>query len=213
MRISFGNPFIRSLLLVAAAALAGITFNFFGGIPLVAPQAALPADSRGSELPVQDGIYLVDLAAARKFIDEARSGVVDARSPSEYAAGHLPGALNCHVYELEVYLPELLNRTSLVKPLLLYCGAADCEDSRFLAETLLELGYKRLYVYEGGFAQWSALGLPVERGGGVAAGRTARLTIKRILDFSSYLPSWVWHVGEVLLLAVGVFVLMLIANG
>jgi len=211
---AFRKLFVRALLLVAAAAAAGIAFNLAGGIPLVAPpRVILPDESRGEELPDQDGLHMVGLEAARRFIDEGLGTVVDARSPEQYAAGHLPGAIDCHAYELEVYLPKLLELAPLDRPLLLYCNGEDCEDSRFLAQTLDELGYRRLYIYEGGFSQWSALGLPVDGSAPGAPAQGARLTLKRALDFSRYIPDWVWHLGEILLLATGLFVLMLVVGG
>jgi rhodanese-related sulfurtransferase len=48
--------------------------------------------------------------------------LVDVRSPAEFAAGHLPGALNIPVHEIEAREAELTPRD---RPLVLYCRSGN----------------------------------------------------------------------------------------
>lgn len=48
--------------------------------------------------------------------------LVDVRSPAEFAAGHLPGALNIPVHEIEGREAELAPRD---RPLVLYCRSGN----------------------------------------------------------------------------------------
>lgn len=48
--------------------------------------------------------------------------LVDVRSPAEFAAGHLPGALNIPVHEIEAREAELAPRD---RPLVLYCRSGN----------------------------------------------------------------------------------------
>ncbi|MCS6965356.1 MAG: rhodanese-like domain-containing protein [Candidatus Kapabacteria bacterium] len=79
--------------------------------------------------------------------------IVDARRPEDYAAGHIPGARNIFPYDFAAHIPELvvLPRT---KPILIYCDGGQCELSHQVAEQLRNLGFQRLYIYEGGWEEW-----------------------------------------------------------
>jgi rhodanese-related sulfurtransferase len=52
------------------------------------------------------------------------------------------------------------------RPLITYCNGYGCPDSYDLAVLLLEAGYRRVWVFEGGFPAWRDAGLPAKRGGG-----------------------------------------------
>ncbi|MBW7996428.1 MAG: hypothetical protein FVQ81_07670 [Candidatus Glassbacteria bacterium] len=201
-----------ALLLVLAAIVTGLIYNGFGGIALVAPQDTARR-ALGTGLPVEDGIHLVGLDAARQFIDQAQGPVVDARSPEQYGEGHISGAVNCYVYELETYLPPLLERVALDDPMMIYCAGADCEDSRFLAQTMQELGFKRLYVYEGGFENWKQAGLAIGTGTDSTQPAATGSGVRQAADFSRYVPAWLWLAGELALLAFGVWILVLLKRG
>jgi phage shock protein E len=51
---------------------------------------------------------------------EAGARLVDVRSPGEYQSGHLPGAINLPLSELDAGLPSLGARNA---PLVLYCAS------------------------------------------------------------------------------------------
>ncbi|WP_024304191.1 rhodanese-like domain-containing protein [Pseudogulbenkiania sp. MAI-1] len=87
--------------------------------------------------------------------------VVDVREPTEYAAGHVPGAVNLPRGVLEFQLeasPELANRH---RPVLLYCQTSAC--AALAAQSLLQMGYTTVCSIAGGFDDWLAAGLPVEK--------------------------------------------------
>ena len=85
------------------------------------------------------GLFLVSCARQRPAGPEARRRVeagatlVDVRTPEEFAAGHLPGAVNLPVDELPQRLGEL---GSPEKPLVIYCrsGARSTRAERLLKE-------------------------------------------------------------------------------
>jgi glyoxylase-like metal-dependent hydrolase (beta-lactamase superfamily II)/rhodanese-related sulfurtransferase len=93
--------------------------------------------------------------------DLARLGpetlVLDVREPSEFAQGHVPGALNLPQAELASRLGELPRD----RPLALICqaGARSLRAARFLAQA----GFDDLVSVRGGTGAWLAAGLPIER--------------------------------------------------
>lgn len=83
--------------------------------------------------------------------------LLDVRSVEEYALGHLPGALNIPVDELEQRLSELPPEREIVA----YCRGPYCVLSTTAAALLEDKGY-RVHRLAAGFPDWKAAGLNVE---------------------------------------------------
>jgi rhodanese-related sulfurtransferase len=83
--------------------------------------------------------------------------VVDVRPPEEYAAGHLPGAINVPISDLEERMNELPRR----KEVIAYCRGPYCLMSFDAVALLRTQGYKARRLV-GGLPEWRARGLPVE---------------------------------------------------
>ncbi|OFZ95282.1 MAG: ArsR family transcriptional regulator [Betaproteobacteria bacterium RIFCSPLOWO2_02_67_12] len=99
--------------------------------------------------------------APAELIDRAKLGLVtvlDVRPAEEYAAGHLPGAINIPVDQLESRLAKLPRRREIVA----YCRGPYCLMSFEAVATLRKRGLKARRL-ENGFPEWRAAGLPVER--------------------------------------------------
>jgi len=84
--------------------------------------------------------------------------VLDVRPAEEYAAGHLPGAINVPVDQLEDRLARLPKR----KEVIAYCRGPYCLMSFEAVEKLRRRGLKARRLKDG-FPEWRAAGLPVER--------------------------------------------------
>lgn len=97
---------------------------------------------------------------ARELIERARKGLVtvlDVRPSEEFAAGHLPGAINIPIGELEERLAKLPKRREVIA----YCRGPYCLMSFEAVLKLRERGWKARRL-ENGFPEWKAAGLPVE---------------------------------------------------
>src|SRR5262245_26483726 len=97
---------------------------------------------------------------ADELLDRARKGLVtvlDVRPPEEYAAGHVPGAVNIPVHELEKRIRELPKRKEVVA----YCRGPFCLMSFEAVELLRRKGLKARRLRDG-LPEWRAAGLPVE---------------------------------------------------
>lgn len=98
---------------------------------------------------------------AAELLERAKKGLVtvlDVRPAEEYAAGHLPGAINVPIARLESYLSKLPKRKEVVA----YCRGPYCLMSFDAVETLRKRGWKARRLQDG-FPEWRAAGLPVER--------------------------------------------------
>ena len=95
---------------------------------------------------------------------------VDARKDELYEEGHIPGAVQCDPYEEERYLQTVLDHVNGVERVIVYCGGGDCEDSIFMCRELIaaDVPYELVYLYPGGWKEWTEQNMPV------ATGREAR---------------------------------------
>jgi rhodanese-related sulfurtransferase len=98
---------------------------------------------------------------AGELLERAKNGLVtvlDVRPAEEYAAGHLPGAINIPIDQLESRLGKLCKKREVVA----YCRGPYCLMSFEAVEKLRKRGIKARRL-ENGYPEWSAAGLPVER--------------------------------------------------
>jgi rhodanese-related sulfurtransferase len=82
--------------------------------------------------------------------------VLDVRSPEEYAAGHVPGAVNIPYDQVASRLAEVPKDKDVV----LYCRSG--RRSALAGEVLAGKGYTRLQLMQGDMPGWAAKGAPVE---------------------------------------------------
>ena len=97
---------------------------------------------------------------AKELLDRVRKGLVtvlDVRPPEEFAAGHVPGAINIPVHELEKRIKELPRRREVVA----YCRGPYCLMSYDAVSVLRKKGLKARRL-EAGMPEWRAAGMPVE---------------------------------------------------
>ncbi|MBP9901601.1 MAG: rhodanese-like domain-containing protein [Verrucomicrobiota bacterium] len=92
---------------------------------------------------------------------------VDVRNDALFQDGHIPSAHQLDYYRPEAYLPNVLAACGTAQQIVVYCTGGDCEDSELAANLLIQLGVprERIFVYLGGFTEWSANALPLELGG------------------------------------------------
>nr|WP_231402652.1 rhodanese-like domain-containing protein [Caenimonas aquaedulcis] len=98
-------------------------------------------------------------AAAVQLINRDRAVVVDVSETEEFAAGHVGGAKNVPLGQLEQRLPEVVKNKTV--PLILVC-ASGARANRALA-TAKKLGYEQAQVLAGGLKSWKEANLPVEK--------------------------------------------------
>ncbi len=96
----------------------------------------------------------------------ARASVVDLRAPDDFAAGHVPGAVNVAMGEVDGFLYQL-HKEKGPSPLVLACQYG--YDAALAAPIARMHGFDEVQVLGGGMARYLAEGLPLERGGRGAA--------------------------------------------
>lgn len=102
------------------------------------------------------------LLQVRELYEEDQALFVDARETSAFVAAHIHKAVSLPLAEFDRKLPEFRKKNDPSKLFVVYCSGYGCHDSRLLAEKLLEAGYEKVLVFEGGLPEWKDAGLPVE---------------------------------------------------
>ena len=96
---------------------------------------------------------------AVQLINREKAVVVDVSETEEFAAGHIGGARNVPLNQLEARLPDTVKNKAL--PVLLVCPTG-ARASRALA-IAKKLGYEKAQVLGGGLKAWKEANLPVEK--------------------------------------------------
>ena len=102
----------------------------------------------------------VSAAQAVQLINREKAVVIDVCEPEEYAAGHVSGAKNVPLGQLQERLPQVVKNKAL--PVILVC-AKGARAAR-AAGIARSLGYERAQPLAGGLAAWREASMPVEKG-------------------------------------------------
>jgi rhodanese-related sulfurtransferase len=96
---------------------------------------------------------------AVQLINREKAVVVDVSEADEFAAGHITGARNIPVNDLDKRLPEVVKNKGV--PLILVC-ASGSRAQRCVAKAKT-LGYEKAVVLGGGLRAWKDANLPLEK--------------------------------------------------
>jgi rhodanese-related sulfurtransferase len=96
---------------------------------------------------------------ATQLINRNDALVVDLRGAEDYAKGHILGAKNIPLADLERRAGELEKMKA--KPLILHCGDGNRASGGVSA--LRARGFDKVHNLAGGYAAWLQAGLPVEK--------------------------------------------------
>ncbi len=101
----------------------------------------------------------IDIATYRKMVEAGEPHVlVDVREESEFAAGHVAGAVHLGKgiieRDIEARVPDLATK------LILYCGGGF--RSALVADNLKQMGYTQAISLDGGWRALKESGLPLE---------------------------------------------------
>jgi rhodanese-related sulfurtransferase len=100
-----------------------------------------------------------NVADVKRRIDAGENlTLIDVREDTEWAQGHLPGALHLGKGIIERDIEQRVPQTDA--KLILYCGGGF--RSALAAENLQKMGYTNVESMDGGWKGWRDAGLPTE---------------------------------------------------
>ena len=105
------------------------------------------------------GLGALTADGAVQLINREKAVVVDVCEPAEYAAGHVQGAKNIPLSQLEDKLANTVKNKAL--PVILVCQSG-ARSSRAV-HIAKKLGYENAQSLSGGLGAWRTANLPVEK--------------------------------------------------
>jgi len=141
--------------------------------PLVGAVCVIAALLGGCNRNISDSkIDFIDVRRAVELYEEQQGEpetalFIDTRNPERFAEGHIAGARNIRVNEIDPEFdpdPELTRYDNLV----VYGENPASATARVLAKRLNAAGYntilrRRVRLFQGGWIVWESSGLPIER--------------------------------------------------
>lgn len=110
------------------------------------------------EAQQKKGVELVPPAQFEKQIAEHKGQLIDVRTPKEFAAGHLEGAQNIHLYDKD--FSQRVDKLDKKKTVYVYCKAGG--RSAEAVDTLKAKGFVHIVELQGGTDAWTEAGKPLK---------------------------------------------------
>ena len=108
----------------------------------------------------QDYVKPIDIRIDfAKALFDKKYRFIDARDIPDYQAGHVPDAMNIPYHDFEKYR-ETLEGLPKDQVYVIYCSAS-CDVSIDMAYAMAKMGFKKMYIFHGGWDEWKAAGYPV----------------------------------------------------
>ena len=147
------------LLALTSAGLIAASLGLVGCSSTDAPAPAASAAVQGPAAPIAapTSPERVDAAAFATVVTSPGVTIIDVRTPEEFAAGHIDGAVN---YNVEG--PDFATQVATLDPAgtyAVYCRSGN--RSQVAVDAMSQAGITGIYELESGIVGWEAAGYPV----------------------------------------------------
>lgn len=130
-------------------------------ITLLIASVALLTACGGGTTDTDSKLELASVSEIAAIIDEAPADLVilDIRTPEEFAAGHIAGAINIDYYatDFEAKLGELNKDV----PYVMYCNSGNRSSNTL--PLMDSIGFGEVYELDGGIQAWYSADQPIEQ--------------------------------------------------
>ena len=134
----------------------------FGGSSVV---SKLPGKDAESPLKAATVGYL-ELPDLREIAEgKVKAILLDARPEVFHRLSHIPGAvsLSRENFERDYAKRHVWLESNKSQYIVVYCSDSECEDSQMVADALVKLAYTHVFVFKGGWNDWTCAHLPEEK--------------------------------------------------
>jgi rhodanese-related sulfurtransferase len=148
----------EGLVLILCAAVLGFAFSAIRDKGLFAKDTGRSTSALPGGSPT-----MIQLPEAVSLFEQQQALFIDARSPYDFARGHIRGAVNIPLHEVGMR-GAAFDALPRDKVLITYCDGVECNSSIGLAAHLRELGFTGVRIFFGGWNEWQQQNLPSETG-------------------------------------------------
>jgi rhodanese-related sulfurtransferase len=145
----------ETLFLIVAAGILGFAYTF------VTKQGFF-SEKKPAFSSKAANLEMISIEKAKELYESQNALFIDARHDFEYKMGHIRGAMNIALNEIDTH-PIGLESIPKEKMLVVYCDGAECNSSIELALKLREFKFTSVKVFFGGWQEWKANNLPIEK--------------------------------------------------
>lgn len=117
-----------------------------------------PTNAQTQENLPYPEVARISLLESKRAFDNQSAVFLDVRDAGSFSKGHIPGAINIPLNELEQRYNEIASDQSIIT----YCTWPDEQSSARAALILFEKGYDNVEAIRGGLAAWQQAGYPIE---------------------------------------------------
>ncbi|MFT6866269.1 MAG: rhodanese-related sulfurtransferase [Cyclobacteriaceae bacterium] len=112
-----------------------------------------------SQTTNSNSLILNNAQDVMKTLEAENIQIVDVRSEDEYKAGHLPNASLISIHDPNFMVKmEALDKNI---PVVVYCAVGG--RSTTAAQSIVDIGFSKIYNYKGGMRDWMASGMVVSK--------------------------------------------------
>lgn len=144
-------------LIVFAAVVLGFAYGFVLKKGLFAPTKPTNNVSAAAASPT-----FIDYEEALRYFREGSALFVDARHEYDYNLGHIHGAVNVPLKDVDLTTSPLAHIPK-DRLIVTYCDGAECNSSIELAQKLAAAGFINVKIFFGGWNEWQQHHLPTEK--------------------------------------------------
>ena len=146
-------------LYITVSIIFSISLNIFrsDSLSLIAQDLLIVESVEELNNDLNQGIIEISLEIAKDLFDKDIL-FIDARAEEYYLEGHIPGAI-CND-DFDQLIKDIDNRMINNDFFVVYCSDDDCGSSEELAYQLFDQGYLNIYLFKGGWKQWTENSLP-----------------------------------------------------
>lgn len=116
----------------------------------LAPAALLFAGCEATQVSDAD-VRVIEAGAVQRAADDEQTVLVDVRQPEDYAAGHIPGAVNIFLPVIRRQDPRLAGAQRII----VYATNRGDPLAMAAAKKMLSLGYQNVRLFHGGIDVWT----------------------------------------------------------
>jgi rhodanese-related sulfurtransferase len=168
------SDFVRVVILVMLSSFIGLAINHMRQRPLSfhyeSKQERLMREVRAillnpGESYLSSPVETISLEQMKEFVSDPHVVILDGRSSLFYKEGHIPHALNLPRDDFQGAYAALRKKLEQKKdqPIIVYCSGSSCKDSVLIQIALTHLGYSKVYLFSGGWEEWTHAGLTQEK--------------------------------------------------
>jgi rhodanese-related sulfurtransferase len=155
---------IEVMIIVVVASLVGFLYNAFQASPL--PLIPAPLEERqipdsvvfnkSYEATFEDLELTLTYEQMKEIVGNPDFLIIDARRPEQYQEAHIGDAINIFPeYDDEAEYVGSIFQIPQDKTIIVYCDGGTCDLSNTLAKELIHFGFKNLFIYHGGWEEWT----------------------------------------------------------